>query len=93
MYLKNSLTGDEPEPVLNYKVTSSVLSSQSTADQFFDDAQFESYRALGVHIAKSTFALWAANPFSFGPLEAMHTPSTIHTPLWNPPLHPAGVLP
>ena len=25
---------------------------QSTADQFFDEAQFESYRALGAHVAR-----------------------------------------
>ncbi|MBI3263663.1 MAG: hypothetical protein HYZ58_11015, partial [Acidobacteria bacterium] len=35
---------------------------ETTADQFFDDAQFESYRALGVHIAEDTFARWVADP-------------------------------
>jgi hypothetical protein len=61
VYLKNCLTGDEPEPVLNYKSTHAVFPHESTADQFFDDAQFESYRALGVHIAEHAFSQWAAS--------------------------------
>jgi len=51
--------GDEPEPVLNYKANNAAFPHESTGDQFFDDAQFESYRALGVHIAEHTFAQWA----------------------------------
>ena len=58
VYLKNSLTGDEPEPVLNYKSSNPAFPHESTADQFFDDDQFESYRALGVHIAEHAFAQW-----------------------------------
>ena len=58
VYLKNSLTGDEPAPVLNYKATNPTFPHETTADQFFDDAQFESYRALGVHIAEHAFAGW-----------------------------------
>jgi hypothetical protein len=42
IYIKNSLTGDEPEPVLNYKARHAEFPHQSTIDQFFDDAQFES---------------------------------------------------
>ena len=60
VYLKNSLTGDEPETVLNYKSNNPVFPHESTADQFFDDAQFESYRSLGVHIAEHAFAQWAS---------------------------------
>lgn len=58
VYLKNSLTGDEPEPVLNYKSTHPTFPHESTIDQFFDDAQFESYRELGHHIAEHAFAHW-----------------------------------
>jgi hypothetical protein len=73
IYLKNSLTGDEPETVQNYKVASSDFPHETTADQFFDDAQFESYRALGAHIAKATFASWA-NSQSFSGPEHAHSP-------------------
>jgi hypothetical protein len=58
IYMKNSLTGDEQEPVLNYKVSHPSFPHETTADQFFSDAQFESYRALGVHIAETTFEGW-----------------------------------
>ncbi|MBI1872607.1 MAG: hypothetical protein HYS05_01800 [Acidobacteria bacterium] len=62
IYLKTSLTGDEPAPILNYKSMCPDFPHETTADQFFDDAQFESYRALGVHIAEDTFARWVADP-------------------------------
>jgi hypothetical protein len=58
VYMKNTLTGNEPAPVLNYKRSSVAFPHESTADQFFDDAQFESYRALGDHIAEETFGRW-----------------------------------
>lgn len=61
IYMKNSLTGDEPEPQLNYKTLSPDFPHESTADLFFDDSQFESYRALGVHIAEDTFGPWVTN--------------------------------
>jgi hypothetical protein len=66
IYLKNSLTGDEPEPVKNYKVAQSDFPHETTVDQFFDDAQFESYRALGDHLAEHTFgpALRQGDPLS-----------------------------
>jgi hypothetical protein len=60
--LKNSLTGDEPAPVLNYRTSNPAFPHESTVDQFFDDAQFESYRALGVHIAEDALASWASDP-------------------------------
>jgi hypothetical protein len=62
VYLKNSLTGDEPEPILNYKSEHPAFPHESTADQFFDDAQFESYRALGYHIAERAFKGWSNLP-------------------------------
>lgn len=62
IYLKNSLSGDEPAPVLNYKRSCVDFPHESTADQFFDDAQFESYRALGVHIAEHAFGSWISDP-------------------------------
>jgi hypothetical protein len=55
IYIKNSLTGDEPLDVLEYARSHSTFPHQTTADQFFDEAQFESYRALGYHVAASVF--------------------------------------
>jgi len=51
LYIKTSLTGDEPGDVLEYRLRHHVFPHQSTLDQFFDESQFESYRALGQHIA------------------------------------------
>jgi hypothetical protein len=55
LYIKSSLTGDEPTDVLSYAAQNSDFPNQSTADQWFDESQFESYRALGEHIIKSIF--------------------------------------
>jgi len=55
IYMKNTLVGDEPEPMKNYKGAHPDFPHESTVDQFFDDAQFESYRALGDHLAEYTF--------------------------------------
>ena len=74
IYMKNSLTGNEPAPVLNYKRTSPAFPHESTADQFFDDAQFESYRALGDHIAEETLGRWIVEPET---REALGLPFTL----------------
>ncbi len=51
LVLKPTLTGDEPEDVLNYHRDHPSFPQESTADQFFDEAQWESYRRLGWHLA------------------------------------------
>jgi hypothetical protein len=52
LYVKPSLTGDEPADVLHYSTQDTTFPQQSTADQFFDESQFESYRRLGMHIVE-----------------------------------------
>jgi len=47
IYIKPSLNADLPEDVLAYARVANAFPHQSTMDQFFDEAQFESYRALG----------------------------------------------
>ena len=49
LYIKTSLTGDEPTDVLEYQKRCPAFPNQSTADQFFTESQFESYRSLGYH--------------------------------------------
>lgn len=53
LYIKSSLTGDEPTDVLSYAARNKAFPNQSTADQWFDESQFESYRALGEHSIQS----------------------------------------
>ena len=55
VYIKASITGDEPPDVQNYATVNPSFPHESTADQFFDESQFESYRALGFHIASDVF--------------------------------------
>ena len=74
VYLKNSLTGDEPEPQLNYKTQSTDFPHESTADLFFDDSQFESYRGLGVHIAEDAFGTWVTSDL-FELVQRHHAPT------------------
>jgi hypothetical protein len=53
LYLKSSLTGDEPEYIRAYKTKNPAYPHQSTADQFFSEEQFEAYRALGEHVLEN----------------------------------------
>ena len=49
-YIKASVTDDVPAHVANYATEHDAFPHESTLDQFFDDNQFESYRALGAYI-------------------------------------------
>jgi hypothetical protein len=55
VYIKSSLTGDEPADVLNYKKEDPDFPNDSTMNQWFTESQFESYRRLGHHVAMATF--------------------------------------
>jgi hypothetical protein len=52
VYWKASITADMPPDIMHYKRTMKDFPHQSTADQFFDESQFESYRHLGYEVAK-----------------------------------------
>jgi Patatin-like phospholipase len=52
LYIKATLTGNEPADVTRYKAQNAAFPHQSTADQWFDETQFESYRMLGQHIVE-----------------------------------------
>jgi hypothetical protein len=56
VYIKASLTGDEPADVLNYQTAHPTFPHESTADQWFTESQFESYRRLGQHVIEALFA-------------------------------------
>lgn len=49
LYVKASVTGDEPSYVLDYERRNPTFPHESTGDQFFTEEQFEAYRALGFH--------------------------------------------
>lgn len=53
IYLKLSFTGREPEYLRHYKQQHPDYPHQPTSDQYFDETQFEVYRALGRFVAES----------------------------------------
>jgi hypothetical protein len=50
IYIKPAICGREPKDVFNYKQMNPAFPHESTADQFFSESQFESYRALGAWV-------------------------------------------
>jgi hypothetical protein len=56
LYLKATLSGDEPVDVRNFAAADPMFPHDSTANQFFDEARFESYRTLGFHTILSVSA-------------------------------------
>jgi hypothetical protein len=64
LYIKSSLTGvqtykvsgkdvdlpNEPVDIINYKLTHQTFPHDTTANQWFTESQFESYRRLGYHV-------------------------------------------
>lgn len=61
IYLKPTLcsAAQEPVDVLNYAARSKAFPHQTTADQFFDESQFESYRRLGQYIGEQALDRYA----------------------------------
>ncbi|MDB5754841.1 MAG: hypothetical protein JWR56_1269 [Massilia sp.] len=57
LYVKPALLGTEYADVLNYRKANKDFPHQSTADQWFDETQFESYRSLGYRIGMKVFDL------------------------------------
>jgi hypothetical protein len=55
VYIKPGITGDEPIDLREYARHHPAFPQQTTADQFFDEAQWESYRKLGEHIGDKVF--------------------------------------
>lgn len=55
LYIKPALTGDEEPDVRQYRRRNASFPHETTGDQFYDEAQWESYRRLGDHTADSAF--------------------------------------
>jgi hypothetical protein len=50
IYIKPQLLGDEPRDISAYAAAHDAFPHESTANQFFNEAQFESYRHFGSYI-------------------------------------------
>jgi hypothetical protein len=55
LLFKPTLVGNEPVDVAQYKTRNEAFPHESTGDQFYDEAQWESYRRLGEHAVFSAF--------------------------------------
>jgi hypothetical protein len=55
VYIKSSVSGTESEMIREYRARNASFPHETTADQFFDEAQFEAYRSLGQQCAQSLF--------------------------------------
>ena len=56
LVIKPGLIGNEPSDLINYQRQEPEFPQQTTLDQFFDEAQWESYRKLGEHAMDSLLA-------------------------------------
>jgi hypothetical protein len=50
IYVKPVFYGDEPRDIYHYAMTHKLFPHESTADQWFSESQFESYRKLGSYM-------------------------------------------
>jgi hypothetical protein len=54
VYCKSSLTGTEPQHIHSYRLKNSTFPHQTTADQWYDEEQFEVYRELGYTVGRES---------------------------------------
>lgn len=85
VYLKSSLTGDEPADLLGYQRANDQFPHQSTADQWFSESQFESYRRLGLHITEATFGPVVVKNAKYGVGQQRQQLFQTLFDIWHPP--------
>jgi hypothetical protein len=61
VYVKPACYGDEPRDIYEYFKRSETFPHESTADQFFSESQFESYRMLGAYTMEKLCAAGAGD--------------------------------
>jgi len=81
IYIKASLLDEENTSVLQYHSEHATFPHETTANQFFTEDQFESYRQLGYDCAKRTFRDAALKSIDDHELEVF---ATQITELWTP---------
>lgn len=69
VYLKSTLTGEETVDLAAYRRDHPLFPHQSTADQWFTESQFDSYRALGYQIGDAVFTNGGTDDARKMPLE------------------------
>jgi hypothetical protein len=64
IYIKPMFLGNEPPDVASYHASHPAFPHQSTAEQWFDESQTESYRMLGLYTIDEIFRTWGPAPLS-----------------------------
>lgn len=72
LYVKPMMRGNESPDVAAYKAANPAFPHQSTADQWFDESQTESYRMLGLHTINEICGDWDRGNGLSGLLEHLH---------------------
>lgn len=62
VYLKPTTTGDEEVDIVQYQKRNKKFPHESTGDQFYDEAQWESYYRLGEHVGQKVFGFLSLRP-------------------------------
>ncbi|MCP5105383.1 MAG: hypothetical protein GY950_18485 [bacterium] len=65
IFIKTTMVKDLPEDIYCYRRKNPDFPDQSTADQFFDESQFEAYRELGYRIGDQLFDHFTGNVKTF----------------------------
>ena len=81
VYIKPECYGDEPRDIYEYFVRSQTFPHESTADQFFSESQFESYRMLGMYTMEKLCAECTGDFRSFT-AEILKTHLQMQPPDW-----------
>ena len=84
LYFKPTLTGDEPPDVLQYRSRNPAFPHESTGDQFYDEAQWESYRRLGQHAGNVVLRFLESMPQKHGKNAFVDAVFLEASRLWHP---------
>ncbi|MDX6406251.1 MAG: hypothetical protein QOH70_3706 [Blastocatellia bacterium] len=76
IYIKPSLNGSEPADVLNFHRSDDAFPEDTITDQWFGEAQFESYRMLGSHMIK-VITSYGVNP-NLPPFKKIEEQAKLH---------------
>jgi len=82
LFFKPALTGDEPPDVLQYHTRNRLFPHERSRDQFYDGAQWESYRRLGHHAGRMVVGFFEKAQFKLNkPVDRLFRDARS---LWHP---------
>ena len=76
IYIKPVVLENDPPDVIEYKASNPAFPHESTADQWFNESQTESYRRLGLCSVQDVFTHWGSDRFKGVLEDAAHYPES-----------------